>query len=89
MKKISSLFIVALIGSLFVLSACTQGEKKGAGVKVKKEIYLQLYSLRDDIKADYQATIDSVAAYGYTGIEAAGYNEGQFYGMAQPISRNP
>ena len=28
MKKISSLFIVALIGSLFVLSACTQGEKK-------------------------------------------------------------
>lgn len=74
---------MALVGSLFVLSGCTQGQKKEVEeVKVKKDIYLQLYSLRDDIKADYKATIDSVAKFGYTGVEAAGYNDGQFYGMA-------
>ncbi len=83
MKKFSNLFIMALVGSLFVLSGCTQGQKKEVEeVKVKKDIYLQLYSLRDDIKADYKATIDSVAKFGYTGVEAAGYNDGQFYGMA-------
>lgn len=82
MKKISNLFIIALVGSLFVLSGCTQGQKKEVEVKAKKDIYLQLYSLRDDIKADYQATIDSVAKMGYTGVEAAGYNDGQFYGLA-------
>ncbi|HHV84630.1 MAG TPA: sugar phosphate isomerase/epimerase [Petrimonas sp.] len=83
MKKIANLFIVALVGSLFVLSGCNQEQKEEAeGVKVKKEIYLQLYSVRDDIKANYQATIDTVAKAGYTGVEAAGYNEGLFYGMA-------
>lgn len=41
-----------------------------------------MYSVRDDIKANYQATIDTVANTGFTGVEAAGYNDGQFYGMA-------
>lgn len=82
MKKIANLFIVALVGSLFVSTGCNQEQKEEAeGVKVKKEIYLQLYSVRDDIKANYQATIDTVAKTGYTGVEAAGYNEGLFYGM--------
>ncbi|HMM18974.1 MAG TPA: sugar phosphate isomerase/epimerase, partial [Petrimonas sp.] len=31
---------------------------------------------------NYQATIDTVANTGFTGVEAAGYNDGQFYGMA-------
>ena len=82
MKKISSLLAVVMLGGMFLLSACTQGQKASEEVKVKKDIYLQLYSLRDDIKADYKATIDSVAKFGYTGIEAAGYGDGQFYGMA-------
>lgn len=83
MKKYSVLFVIAMLGGLFMLPACDQGQKKEAVEgKVKKDIYLQLYSVRDDIKADYQATVDSVAAYGYTGVETAGYNEGQFYGMA-------
>ena len=82
MKKISSLLAVVMLGGMFLLSACTQGQKASEEVKVKKDIYLQLYSLRDDIKADYKATIDSVAKFGYTGIEAAGYGDGQFYGMS-------
>lgn len=82
MKKISSLLVVVMLGGMFLLSACTQGQKASEEVKVKKDIYLQLYSLRDDIKADYKATIDSVAKFGYTGVEAAGYSDGKFYGMA-------
>lgn len=73
MKKYISLFLLASVCGLLTLSACG---------KQKKEIYLQLYSLRDDISANYSATIDSVAAMGYTGIEAAGYNDGKFYGMS-------
>ncbi len=46
----------------------------------KKEISLQLYSLRDDIKKDYDGTIKKVAEMGYTGVEAAGFKEGKFYG---------
>lgn len=82
MKRISSLFVLALVGSLFVLSGCNQGQKKEAEeVKKNKDIYLQLYSLRDDIKADYAGTIAKVAEMGYTGVEAAGYNDGKFYGL--------
>lgn len=54
-----------------------------AGGKTKnKEIYLQLYSVRDDIKKDFKGTVASVAKMGYTGIEAAGYANGQFYGLS-------
>lgn len=72
MKKVSFLLMVALLGGLFILPACTQ----------KKEIYLQLYSVRDDIKADYEGTIAKVAEMGYTGVETAGYGNGQFYGLS-------
>ena len=81
MRKYSILFSVALISSLFILTSCNQGQQTAAEDDSKKEIYLQLYSLRDDIKADYNATIDSVSKMGFTGIEAAGYNDGMFYGM--------
>ncbi len=72
MKKVSFLLMVALLGGLFILPACTQ----------KKEIYLQLYSVRDDIKADYKGTVAKVAEMGYTGVETAGYGNGQFYGLS-------
>ncbi len=52
------------------------------GCNQPKDIYLQLYSVRDDIQADYTGTIAKVAEIGYTGIEAAEYNDGQFYGMS-------
>ena len=48
--------------------------------KTKKEISLQLYSLREDISKDYDATIKKVGEMGYTSVEAAGYNDGKFYG---------
>ena len=69
MKKVSFLLISALLTGLFVFSACTPQ---------KKEIYIQLYSVRDDIKADYEGTIAKVAEMGYTGVEAASYGDGKF-----------
>lgn len=46
----------------------------------KKDIVLQLYSLREDISKDYAGTIKKVGEMGFTAIEAAGYNDGKFYG---------
>lgn len=47
---------------------------------VKKDISLQLYSLRDDISKDYAGTIKKVGEMGFTSVEAANYNDGKFYG---------
>lgn len=46
----------------------------------KKEISLQLYSLREDIINDYEAVIRLVGEMGFTSVEAAGYKNGLFYG---------
>ena len=73
--------MIALMSGLFILSSCTEGKKKKEAATAKKDINLQLYSLRDDIKADYAGTIAKVAEMGYTGVEAAGYSGGQFYGV--------
>ncbi|MDR1743121.1 MAG: sugar phosphate isomerase/epimerase [Dysgonamonadaceae bacterium] len=61
-------------------SCCSQGSKSDAE-KQNKKIYLQLYSVRDDINADFKGTIQKVAEIGYTGVEAAGYADGKFYGL--------
>jgi len=39
----------------------------------KIPLSLQLYSLRDDTKLDFAATVAAVAQIGYTGVELAGY----------------
>lgn len=44
-----------------------------------KQIGLQLYSVRQDIQKNLPATLDSVAAAGYTFVEASGYYNGRFY----------
>ncbi|MER3318261.1 MAG: sugar phosphate isomerase/epimerase [Allomuricauda sp.] len=42
---------------------------------------LALYTVRDNMGEDAKATLQKVADAGYAYIEAAGYNEGKFYGM--------
>lgn len=49
--------------------------------KPAKEIGLQLWSVKDDMKTDAKATVGKVGAMGYKLIEAAGYGDGKFYGM--------
>lgn len=85
MKKQSIFILAALVIGTGLFTGCKQGQKKAENatdsVTVKKEIYLQLYSVRDDIKADYPGTIAKVAEMGYTGVEAAGYADGKFYDL--------
>lgn len=49
--------------------------------KPAKEVGLQLWSVREDMKNDTKGTIEKVGAMGYKFIEAAGYADGKFYGM--------
>ncbi len=43
---------------------------------------LALYTVRDHMGQDPKATLEKVEEAGYAYVEAAGYNEGKFYGMA-------
>ena len=57
MKKQSLLLICALIGGAFMVS-CNQKQAatEDESVKIDKKIYLQLYSVRDDINSDFKGT---------------------------------
>lgn len=48
----------------------------------EKFIGLQLWSVREDMKKDAQSTIAQVGEMGYRFMEAAGYQNGKFYGMS-------
>jgi sugar phosphate isomerase/epimerase len=50
-------------------------------LKAQKVLGLQLYSVRDSMQVNPQKTIEAVAKMGYKFVEAAGYNDGLFYGM--------
>jgi len=50
----------------------------------KKEIGLQLYSVREEIgkNPNFDQILQKIAALGYTGVEAAGYKEGKLYNLS-------
>ncbi len=58
---------------------------KTATPKEEKFIGLQLYSVRDAMKADAAATVAQVGEIGYKFVEAAGYGDGKFYGI-EPVA---
>ncbi len=51
----------------------------------KIPIALQLYSLRDDTKQDFAATVAEVAKIGYVGVELAGYGNLDLNGAHQAL----
>ena len=53
----------------------------------KKDIALQLYSLREEFKIDFDATIKKAGKIGYTAVEAANYGDGKFYGKTPEAFR--
>ncbi|MBR8534449.1 sugar phosphate isomerase/epimerase [Carboxylicivirga sediminis] len=60
--------------TLTLMNICAQ--------KAEKSIGIQLWSVRDDMKKDAAATIKQLGEMGYAFVEAAGYSDGQFYGMS-------
>lgn len=68
------------VSVLLLLSSCAPKATEAEATPVKKDIALQLYSLRDDIGKDYAGVIKKVGEMGYTAVEAANYGDGKFYG---------
>lgn len=76
MKKISYLFGFFLLAMFMVagIISCEAPEEE-------KFIGIQLWSVRGDMNADAEGTLQQLGEMGYSYVEAAGYNNGQFYGM--------
>ena len=49
--------------------------------KTEKKIALQMYSVRDTLRADFKGTIAALSQIGFKDLEAAGYSDGKFYGL--------
>ena len=58
-----------------IFSSCTTSSDN------EKEIGIQLWSVRDDMKSSPELTIAKLGEIGYAYVEAAGYGDGKFYGM--------
>ncbi len=65
-----------LIMVSFLLLSCAQQKEE------EKFIGIQLWSVKDAMKEDPAGTIEALGDMGYKFVEAAGYNDGQFYGMS-------
>ena len=78
MKRIA---LLALAG-LFALTSCCNSDKP-----VKKDISVQLYSIRDVIgnpelyAQTHEVAFKALAEMGYTSVEAACYSDGKLYGV--------
>lgn len=72
-----SALLLATVGTL-------KQQTQAANPRKKHNIGLQLYSVRDDLTRNFDETIKEVIAIGYKKLEAAGYNDGKFYGK-QPV----
>lgn len=70
--------------ALMVMPSCKQpAAQQNEQASAKKEICIQLYSVRDLLQdSPIDSLLPKLAAMGYTGVEAAGYNDkdGTFYG---------
>jgi sugar phosphate isomerase/epimerase len=55
---------------------------------LKKNIGLQLYTLRNPMQQDLPGTLRLIAKTGYSWLEAAGYSEGKFYGFSPRDFKN-
>lgn len=70
------------VGYLLVLFALLMVMPQTVDAKKKKEIAVQLYSVRDIINSgtDLNIVLKNLAQMGYTSVEAANYDNGKFYG---------
>ncbi|MFM1808246.1 MAG: hypothetical protein RLZZ242_971 [Bacteroidota bacterium] len=71
MKALYSLLFIALLAS------CATPSK----VDLDDEVGLMLYTIRDQMKDNPKEKLSRVAQIGYDYIEAAGYENGRYYGM--------
>ena len=84
MKK----FIYTMVaGATLALAACTSQPQTTEMTPQKKEIGLQLYSIRqligntEKFAANQEQVLADLAKMGYTAVETANYGDGKLYGM--------
>ena len=64
-----------MVAALTMFAGCHPADEA-----VKKDVCVQLYSLRSIIGKNYQKVLTDLADMGYTAVEAANYSNGTFYG---------
>ncbi len=72
--------VLILVAMMICLPAFSKPAKKA-----EKNIGIQLYSLRDDIKKDFDKTVTAVGSMGYKYVEAASYDNGKFYSLSPEV----
>jgi len=83
MKNIFVLTMLLLIASCGNKENENKANKDNEKGNIQKRMGgLALYTVRDDMNKDPKATLREVAKAGYVNIEAAGYENGLFYGMS-------
>ncbi|MBT8304002.1 MAG: sugar phosphate isomerase/epimerase [Bacteroidia bacterium] len=89
MKNIFVLSILLLIASCGNKENEKKANKNKENSNIEKRMGgLALYTVRDDMSKDPKATLRAVAEAGYVNIEAAGYENGLFYGMSPEAFKN-
>ena len=85
--KIKQMMMAAAVCMGMVQTACTTQAAATDAPKEKKEICVQLYSVRDllsqpdSLEPDsLEPVVKQLAAMGYTSVEAANYGDGKLYG---------
>ena len=88
MKIFNTLTIAAC--SMMMLAGCNSAQQEDCGccAMEEKEMNIQLYSARDLIGSaenyaeNHEAVLKALAEMGYSGVEAAHYGDGKFYGVS-------
>ena len=79
MKKNMLALSMIMLGAVLIMSFTNKKQK------TEKNVFIQLYSVRNDIQVDFKGTLGQVAKAGYAGIEAANYDNGKFYGLTPEV----
>jgi len=70
-----------LLAGLILMAFALTWSSCGNEPTAKKDIGLQLWSVREAMNEDPAATLEALGKMGYQFVEAAGYRNGGFYGM--------
>ena len=79
--RIKHMMIVSAL-CLSMATSCSSHSTETTSETTKKEVAIQLYSVRDLVKdgSNLDRILKDLADMGYTSVEAANYNDGKFYG---------
>jgi sugar phosphate isomerase/epimerase len=83
MKLLKSIFSKIILTSIFIASIGCANNNQGKSM-ISPQLSVQLWSVKDEVKADFEGTLKKLAEMGFAGVEFA--NEfGKFSGDAKAI----